>query len=141
MTHNHATPTTSRVALLHGAGYAGGELIRLLLAHPAATLAAVTSRTFAGQPVWSTHPTLRGQTDLLFTDPEHFDPAGLDAVLITAENPSQFPWSQSKKSRSEYCALINSSNFFLHLYFFVFAVSVFKKPNRSAISCIDISSK
>jgi len=75
-----------QVALLHGAGYAGGELIRLLLAHPRATLAAVTSRTFAGQPVWSTHPTLRGQTDLLFIDPDHFDPAGLDAVLIAAEH-------------------------------------------------------
>ena len=75
-----------RLAILHGAGYAGRELIRLLLGHPEATLAAVTSRTFAGQPVWAAHPTLRGQTDLVFTDPEALDVSGLDAVLITAEH-------------------------------------------------------
>ena len=76
----------NRIAILHGAGYAGRELIRLLLAHPEATLAAVTSRTFAGQPVWTAHPTLRGQTDLVFTDPQVLDPSGLDAVLIAAEH-------------------------------------------------------
>ena len=75
-----------QVAILHGAGYTGRELIRLLLGHPEATLAAVTSRTFAGQPVWTAHPTLRGQTDLVFTDPKTLDPSGLDAVLITAEH-------------------------------------------------------
>lgn len=84
-------PTThsangNRIAILHGAGYAGGELIRLLLAHPEATLAAVTSRTFAGQPVWAAHPSLRGQTDLAFTDPDTLDLSGLDAVLIAAEH-------------------------------------------------------
>ena len=75
-----------QVAILHGAGYAGRELIRLLLGHPEATLAAVTSRTFAGQPVWTAHPTLRGQTDLLFAEPKTLDVSGLDAVMITAEH-------------------------------------------------------
>ncbi len=82
---NHST-NGKRVAILHGAGYAGRELIRLLLGHPEARLAAVTSRTFAGQPVWTAHPMLRGQTDLVFTDPAALDVSGLDAVLMTAEH-------------------------------------------------------
>jgi len=51
---------TKRIAILHGAGYVGGELIRLLLAHPYCKLEAVTSRTFAGRPLWHAHPALRG---------------------------------------------------------------------------------
>ena len=73
-----------RIAILHGAGYAGGELIRLLLNHPYVELVAVTSRTFADQPVWTAHPTLRGQTDLAFS--AEINPDALDAVLITAEH-------------------------------------------------------
>lgn len=76
--------TTPNVALLHGAGYAGGEIIRLLSGHPLVNLVAVTSRTFAGQPVWTAHPHLRGQTDLVFS--ESIDPSSIDAVLLAAEH-------------------------------------------------------
>jgi len=79
----HSTPT---VALLHGAGYVGGELIELLLAHPDVVLGAVTSRTFAGQPVWQAHPHLRGQTGLAFTDPDALDLAPVDALLVASEH-------------------------------------------------------
>lgn len=80
------TSQPRQVALLHGAGYVGGELIRLLTAHPDVRLTAVTSRAFAGRPVWQAHPHLRGQTDLRFTDEADFDAAGLDALLIAAEH-------------------------------------------------------
>ena len=79
-------PANHHVAVLHGAGYAGGELIRLLLSHPAVRLASVTSRSFAGQPVWHAHPTLRNQTDLAFTDPDDLDTTSLDALFIAAEH-------------------------------------------------------
>jgi putative redox protein len=74
------------VALLHGAGYAGGELIRLLNGHPHFSLAVVTSRSAAGRPVWHVHPALRGQTDLVFTDPDHLSLDGISALLIAAEH-------------------------------------------------------
>ncbi len=73
-----------RVGILHGAGYGGGELVRLLLAHPHVDIAGVTSRTFAGQPVWASHAALRGQTDLVFS--ESLDLDGIDAVVIAAEH-------------------------------------------------------
>ena len=75
-----------RVAVLHGAGYAGGELVRLLLAHPHATVAAVTSRTYAGQPVGAAHPTLRGATSLAFVAPDDLDGETFDAAFVCAEH-------------------------------------------------------
>ena len=76
----------SRIAILHGAGYIGRELIRLLLPHPLATLTCVTSRTYAGKSLDVAHPMLRGQHRLKFADPEAFNPAESDAVLIAAEH-------------------------------------------------------
>ena len=77
---------TKSIALFHGAGYVGRELIRILLRHPQVTLAAVTSRTFAGRPLHAAHPILKGTTKLMFLDPHELSAAGLDAVLITAEH-------------------------------------------------------
>jgi len=74
------------VALLHGAGYVGGTLVRLLHAHPAVHVQTVTSRTFAGQPLHTAHPALRGVTDLTFTAPDAFDPAAADAIVGAAEH-------------------------------------------------------
>ena len=75
-----------QVALLHGAGYVGGVLIQLLMTHPGVVLRAVTSRTFAGQPVWQAHPHLRGQTGLTFTDPEDLNLSGIEALLVASEH-------------------------------------------------------
>lgn len=75
-----------RAAVLHGAGYVGGELVRLLLGHPSVELAAVTSRSFAGQPIWKAHPALRGETDLTFVRHEDLELDDLDAVMIAAEH-------------------------------------------------------
>ena len=74
----------TRVAILHGAGLAGGELVRLLLRHPDARLVAATSRTFAGQPVASAHPGLRGTTDLAFS--ADLEPGSFDAAFVCAEH-------------------------------------------------------
>lgn len=68
--------------MLHGAGYTGGELIRLLLNHPYLDLIQVTSRTFNEQPLWAAHPDLRGQTDLLFSNA----PQNPDAIICAAEH-------------------------------------------------------
>ena len=73
-----------QVALLHGAGYAGGELIRLLGAHPGVALTAVTSRSHAGQPVWKAHPSLRGQTDLVFVEEAAAALPPADALVTAA---------------------------------------------------------
>ena len=55
-----------KIGIEGGAGFTGGELIRILLNHPKAEIAAVTSGTFPGQPVFMAHPNLRGRTKLSF---------------------------------------------------------------------------
>ena len=56
-----------RVSIAGASGYAGGELLRLLLAHPQVEVAQVTSQRYAGRFVHGVHPNLRGHTDLKFT--------------------------------------------------------------------------
>ncbi|HEX7070666.1 MAG TPA: N-acetyl-gamma-glutamyl-phosphate reductase, partial [Rhodothermales bacterium] len=78
---------TYRAGILHGGGYAGGELLRLLLAHPHVTPAVITSRTYAGKPVWTAHTALRGATELVFSDDGALEELlDLDVVLVSAEH-------------------------------------------------------
>ncbi len=51
-----------------GTGYTGVELLRLLLRHPDVQVSVLTSRTEAGKRVDDMFPSLRGYTDLQFSD-------------------------------------------------------------------------
>jgi N-acetyl-gamma-glutamyl-phosphate reductase len=55
-------PSTEKVhaVILGAAGYGGGELLRLLGAHPAVAAISAASRSHAGQPFHKAHPQLRG---------------------------------------------------------------------------------
>lgn len=55
------------ISVVGGSGYAGGELVRLLLDHPGVTLKQVTSERSAGKFVRSVHPNLRKRTELKFS--------------------------------------------------------------------------
>ena len=56
-----------KAAIVGASGYAGGELLRLLLSHPQVEVAQATSERQAGKFVHSVHPHLRKRTDLKFT--------------------------------------------------------------------------
>jgi N-acetyl-gamma-glutamyl-phosphate/LysW-gamma-L-alpha-aminoadipyl-6-phosphate reductase len=62
------------VSVIGGSGYAGGELVRLLLAHPQVTIKQVTSERFAGKFVRMVHPNLRKVTDLKFVKSDVLEP-------------------------------------------------------------------
>ena len=57
-----------RVGIVGGAGYTAGELIRILLYHPAAVLKYIQSSSNNGQPVSSIHTDLLGETEMVFSD-------------------------------------------------------------------------
>lgn len=57
-----------KAGIAGGAGYTGGEMIRLLINHPGVELAFIHSTSNAGNPVSKIHADLVGETDLVFTD-------------------------------------------------------------------------
>jgi len=67
------------VSVMGGSGYVGGELLRLLVSHPYCEVEAVTSRRYAGEPLFRIHPNLRGVTALKFQE------EGLEAVVAGSE--------------------------------------------------------
>lgn len=62
-----------KAGIVGGAGYTGGEMIRLLLNHPAVTISFIHSTSNAGNKVSKIHADLVGETDLVFTDSLHND--------------------------------------------------------------------
>jgi N-acetyl-gamma-glutamyl-phosphate reductase len=56
-----------KAGIIGGAGYTGGETIRLLLNHPSAELTFVQSRSQAGKYLYETHTDLIGETELRFS--------------------------------------------------------------------------
>lgn len=73
----------ARVGVVGGAGYTGGELVRLLLSHEGVDLAFVQSRSQVGKPLHAVHRDLLGVTDLQFShDPSLVKDTSLDAVFL-----------------------------------------------------------
>ncbi|MES2873340.1 MAG: N-acetyl-gamma-glutamyl-phosphate reductase [Bacteroidota bacterium] len=57
-----------KVGIAGGAGYTGGELLRILVNHPEVEIISVHSNSNAGNPITDIHTDLFGDTDLKFTD-------------------------------------------------------------------------
>jgi N-acetyl-gamma-glutamyl-phosphate reductase len=70
-----------RVAVAGASGYAGGELLRLIIGHPELEIVAATAHANAGAPVGSVHQHLVG-LDLSFTATDPSVLAGADLVFL-----------------------------------------------------------
>lgn len=68
-----------KIGIIGGAGYTGGELLRILIHHPEAEIVYVNSKSQAGKPVYSTHTDLLGDTDLIFSDELH---TNVDVIFL-----------------------------------------------------------
>src|SRR5882672_7010842 len=76
-----------RVAVVGAAGYAAGELLRILLQHPEVTEVVATSRSQAGQPIGTVHPALAMVTEARFAGLEPGEAArGADVALLALEH-------------------------------------------------------
>ena len=63
-----------KVGIVGAAGYTAGELLRILVNHPFAEIVFAQSGSHAGEPLWSAHADLIGETKLRFIDsPFEFD--------------------------------------------------------------------
>lgn len=70
-----------RTGIIGGAGYTGGELIRLLLRHPQTEISFVQSTSNAGNPITKIHTDLAGETDITFSADHHYD---VDVLFLCA---------------------------------------------------------
>lgn len=70
------------VAIAGASGYAGGELLRLLSAHPEFEIATVTAHSNAGQPLASVHPHLVSLGRLTLQETTASVLAGHDVVFL-----------------------------------------------------------
>jgi N-acetyl-gamma-glutamyl-phosphate reductase len=57
-----------KAGIIGGAGYTGGELLRILINHPQVEIEFVHSNSHAGHKVFEAHNDMLGDTDLTFTD-------------------------------------------------------------------------
>ena len=63
-----------RVSIAGGSGYTGGELLRLLLAHPEVEVAQITASAAPASFVHFTHPNLRASSKLKFVTLDELTP-------------------------------------------------------------------
>ena len=76
-----------KVAVIGAAGYAGGELLRLLMQHPEVTDCIAVSRSQAGRPLADVHPALASSSDATFSDLPPAEAArDRDAVFLALEH-------------------------------------------------------
>ncbi len=73
-----------KVGIVGAAGYAGGELLRLLLGHAEVREIVAGSASLAGRPVSAAHPNLRKRTDLAFVPYEAV--ADCDVLFLSLPN-------------------------------------------------------
>ena len=73
-----------KVGIVGAGGYAGGELLRLLLTHPEVREVVAGSESLAGKPVSAAHPNLKKRTDLSFVHYE--DVTACDVLFLSLPN-------------------------------------------------------
>ena len=73
-----------KVGIIGAGGYAGGELLRILLGHPEVGEIVAGSESLAGKPVTAAHPNLRKRTPLEFV--RYDDVSGCDVVFLSLPN-------------------------------------------------------
>jgi N-acetyl-gamma-glutamyl-phosphate reductase len=74
--------TRTRIAVAGASGYAGGELLRLLLAHPGVEIGALTGASNAGQPLGTLQPHLVPLADRVLEETSVETLSGHDVVFL-----------------------------------------------------------
>lgn len=72
----------TKVSILGATGYAGAELLKLILQHPNATLTHITSESHTGQALADVYPHMRGITDLTLESMDNLEAIAKDSDFI-----------------------------------------------------------
>ncbi|MEJ7740383.1 MAG: N-acetyl-gamma-glutamyl-phosphate reductase [Chitinophagaceae bacterium] len=99
---------TLQVGIIGGAGYTGGELIRILINHPQVSIRFVHSKSNAGNPLYSVHSDLLGDTALLFASEIRND---IDVLFLCVGHGDAKKWL-TENSIDEHIRIIDLSQDF-----------------------------
>ncbi|MDO5845913.1 MAG: N-acetyl-gamma-glutamyl-phosphate reductase, partial [Methanocorpusculum sp.] len=86
------------IAIVGASGYAGGDLIRLLLTHKEANIVCATSRKLAGTPVAKDHIHLKNLIDLEYTSPDIAD-IDADFAFLAVPHTAAMQYAGTLKER------------------------------------------
>lgn len=96
-----------KAAIAGGTGYTAGELLRILVNHPEVEITSVISSSSVGEPVWSVHKDLLGESEICFTD----SPGDADVVFLCLGHGLSREF-MSKTTLKEGCKVIDLGNDF-----------------------------
>ncbi|MBQ6254359.1 MAG: N-acetyl-gamma-glutamyl-phosphate reductase [Bacteroidales bacterium] len=82
-----------KVGIVGAAGYTAGELLRILVNHPLVEIVFAQSGSHAGEPVWSAHADLLGETDLRFVSSVPVE--GVDVLFLCSGHGKAKPFVAS----------------------------------------------
>ena len=101
--------TKINIAIIGGAGYTGGEMLRLLINHPNANIAWVHSNSNAGNLVTKVHTDLFGDTDIKFTDT--MDWQAIDCAFLCVGHGDARKFVESNNIPESVCIIDLSQDF------------------------------
>lgn len=119
-----------KVGIIGGSGYTGGELIRLVVNHPALLLDFVYSTSRPGTPLYDTHVDLLGRSELSFTDNINSE---VDIVFLCVGHGKSVGFLEEHKFSSQTIIIDLSNDFRLKKdaqfqdYDFVYGLPEYKK--------------
>lgn len=86
-----------KVSVIGATGYAGAELLRLLLQHPQAEVVHITSESHTGKPISEIYPHLRGIYDQELISMEEIDRIAADSDVVFIGLPHGHAMAVGKK--------------------------------------------
>lgn len=89
-----------KVSIVGGSGYAGGELLRILVNHPKVEINQVTSASYRGKPISLIHPNLRGKINKNFCDLEELDKC--DVLFVALPNLESMKYIEKLSKLTDY---------------------------------------
>ena len=98
-----------KVAVIGASGYAGLELVRLLVRHPGCELAALTSLEYPGRPFSQIFPALAGLVDLPFSQDPSPSVIGAAADVVFTAVPHQTAMGMIPGFLAQGCKVVDLS--------------------------------
>ncbi len=114
---------TFRVGLVGARGYVGREMMQLIEADPAFTLALASSREHAGKPIQQMNPSLKTPLTFVASDPEAVAKAGCDALILGLPNGMAAPYVEAVDKVAPKTVVVDLSADYRHVSGWTFGLS------------------